>query len=126
MKRILSGIPIGWLVLLTGCATIQLEAPMLDKPISMSRKADTQKAHRTVRHFSRERRAVWLLFGAIPIYVPEMDEIVAKESSGQDAVTNLSITTEYDVLDILVRAVTQGVVYTRSITVEGDVVDLDE
>ena len=126
MKRILSGIPIGWLVLLTGCATIQLEAPMLDKPISMSRKADTQKAHRTVRHFCKETRAVWLLFGAIPICVPEMDEIVAKESSGQDAVTNLSITTEYDVLDILVRAVTQGVVYTRSITVEGDVVDLDE
>ena len=126
MKRILPLLLIGSVLIVSGCATLRLEAPALDKPISMSRKADTEKAHSTVRHFWEEKRAVWLLFGAIPVYVPEVDEIVAKEASGHDGVTNLSITTELGVLDIIITALTSGIVYTRSVLVEGDVVDLSE
>ena len=127
MKRILSLVLIGSIMLVAGCAAIRLEAPALDKPVSMSRKADTEKAHRTVRHFWEEKRAVWLLYGAIPIYVPEVDEIVAKESSGHDAVTNLAITTEFDIVDLLIIAITGGgIVHTRSVVVEGDVVELSE
>jgi hypothetical protein len=103
-----------------------MDALTLERPISMSKKADTEKDHERVGTFFEEKRAVWLIFGAVPIYVPDVAEIVAKESEGHDAVTNLRIETEFDALDVLIGILTDGLVFTRTVIVEGDVVDLTE
>jgi len=54
--------------------------------------------------------------------IPDVREIVQRESIGGNAVANLKIKKEYSTLDWLIEVATLGILHTETIIIEGDVV----
>ena len=104
-------------IVVTGCATLPMES-RLDKPVSM-----TKMTTAPGKHFAVEKRAFWVIGGLAPLSIPEVDEVIGREVSGHAGVQNLKITTEFTAIDILINALTGGIIYARTITIEGEVYD---
>jgi len=118
MRKILTVIvALTLIVVFAGCATISMESKM-DKPVSM-----TKVKSMAAGTFSSESRALWLFWGAIPISVPTVDGVIISHVSEHSGVQNLKITTQYDILDLLVTGLTNGLVTMRKVTIEGEVFD---
>lgn len=100
-----------------GCATLTMKSKV-DKPVSMTNMRGTP-----VRNFERNEKAVWLLWGLIPVSIPEVDDVVAPHVADRVGVQNLKITTKYSFLDVVVTTLTQGMLTMRSVKVEGQVYD---
>lgn len=100
-----------------GCATLTLESN-LNNPVSMTNSKGTQ-----VKTFVIQKQAIWLFWGLIPISVPKVDDVVGAEVSGHEGIRNLKIKTEYTLLNWFLGAVTQGVIYSQTVTIEGQVYD---
>jgi hypothetical protein len=104
-------------VAFVGCATLPMESN-LQKPVSMTKMTDTQG-----KDFIVTKQALWLFWGAIPLSVPKVDEIAGPLVADHTGVQNLKITTEYSFLNFVISAITQGVVYSQTVTIQGKVYD---
>ncbi len=116
--KILSTALILFIVLaFVGCATLPMES-RLQKPVSMTKVTESQN-----QQFAVTKQALWLFWGAIPINVPTVDEVVGPMVADHEGVQDLKITTEYSFLNFLISAVTQGVLYSQTVTIQGTVYD---
>ena len=109
------------LLIMVSCATLPLDAPQVDKPISMTPKVGSD--YEVQKHFSVESRALWV-FALATLSTPDVGEIVNREASGADAVANLKITKQMTVVDWAISVLTAGVLYSETVTIEGDAVKI--
>jgi len=91
---------------IAGCATLPLDS-----------------ARDQVKTFLVQKQAIWLFWGAIPVSVPKVDEVVGTEAASHSGVQNLKVTTEYTFINFLLGAITQGAIYSQTVTIEGQVYD---
>ena len=118
MRKVISTVVFFVLIIgIVGCATLPMESK-LDRPVSMTDMKETP-----VKNFSSENKAIWLFWGLISIAVPEVDGVLVPEMAGHNGVQNMKITTESDVIDLIVTIFTDGVVTMRTVTIEGEVYD---
>lgn len=109
------------LLIIAGCATLPLDAPQVDKPISMSPKVGFD--YNVQKHFRVDKKAIWL-FALATLSTPDIGAITNREAAGADAVVNLKIQKQMTVVDWLISALTWGVIYTETVTIEGDAVKI--
>ena len=100
-----------------GCATLPLESH-LEKPVSMTEMTDSPS-----EHFIVHKHALWLFGGLIPLSLPEIDEVVGRIAADHAGVQNLKITTKFSLLDLFLSGITGGVIYSRSVIIEGEAYD---
>jgi hypothetical protein len=100
-----------------GCATLPLDSS-LQKPVSM-----TQMKNAQGNQFAVTKQALWLFWGLVPISVPKVDEVVGPAVADHEGVQNLKITTEYTILNVIISAITSGVLYSQTVTIQGTVYD---
>jgi hypothetical protein len=111
----------------SGCATITYEASAAAAAVTMNRPAGT---YERVASFETDRRAVFVIASLITVVDADLEEALRREMAraGGDAVINLRIMEQYDIIDFAIGAVQSillfgaQVVNTRSITIRGDVV----
>jgi len=117
MKIFLIPVALILVVAFVGCATLPMESS-LQKPVSMTKMKDVQGTD-----FIVTKQALWLFWGAIPLSVPKVDEVVGPMVADHTGVQNMKITTEYTFLNYLISAITQGVVFSQTVTIQGKVYD---
>jgi len=117
MKIMLILVVLVLIVAFVGCATLPLESS-LQKPVSM-----TQMKNAQGNQFAVTKQALWLFWGLVPISVPKVDEVVGPVVADHEGVQNLKITTEYTFINFLIGAITQGVLYSQTVTIQGTVYD---
>lgn len=98
-----------------GCATLPLESN-LQKPVAMTQISDARG-----NEFIVTKHALWLFWGLIPISVPNVDEVAGPRVADYEGVQNLKITVQYSFVDFLLSAVTSGVIYSQTVTIQGKV-----
>lgn len=112
---------------LGGCATINYDAGDLAESVHMNRAPGT---YERVASFETGQRAVFVIASLITVVDADLEEALRREMTraGGDAVVNLRIMEQYDIVDFAI-SVAQSVllfgaqiVNTRAITLRGDVV----
>jgi len=119
-KKVVIIITLTVVIGVVGCATLPMGSH-LEKPVSMTQISDTAKV--SENKFVIEKRCFWVVGGIAPLSVPEVDELIGSKVADHAGVQNLKITTEYDFIDIIIRVATGGIIYSRTITIEGEVYD---
>ena len=109
-------------VLFSGCMSIRNEFP---EPAAAPRMSfgplDAAGPRPVVRHFERNGRATFWLFYLIPKNKLNGYELARREAGEGEAIQNLKIQTQFDVVDFFVSFI--SIVFgTRRIDVEGDIV----
>ena len=118
MKKVIATVIALTLIIgVVGCATIKMESK-LEKPVSMTSLRGTP-----VRDFAVNTRAIWLFWGLIELAVPEFDQLVEPYVADRAGIQKLEIKTQYNFLDFVVTALTDGIITMRSIKIEGQVFD---
>jgi hypothetical protein len=110
-----------------GCATINYNAGAVAGSVSMNRPAGN---YEMVGSFQTSQRAVFVIASLITVVDANLEEALRREMSraGGDAVINLRITEQYDIIDFAIGAAQSillfgaQIVNTRAITLRGDVV----
>ena len=105
------------IIVVVGCATIKMESK-LEKPVSMTSMRGTP-----VRDFVVNTRAIWLFWGLVDLSVPEFDQIVGPHVADRAGIQKLEIKTQYGFLDLVVTALTDGIITMRTVKIEGQVFD---
>ncbi|MBS4015628.1 MAG: hypothetical protein KGZ86_04250 [Candidatus Latescibacteria bacterium] len=90
-----------------GCMTVKVVAPP-GQDITLLTEAEATS-------FKMTKRAIFLLYGLIPISNNTTDDMLAKYN-----LENVRVTTEFDIIDWLISGVTSGLVVTKSVTIEGN------
>jgi hypothetical protein len=72
--------------------------------------------------FKIDRKAVFLVLGVIPIARPSLQKVLAAQVAGGQRVANLKITVRSGLTDLLLTALTLGLVVPRTVTYEGLIV----
>ena len=110
-------------LLLSGCAKINMTALNVDKAVFMSGKP-TEKPYDVVRHFSQETKGMYLAFDLATIREPEVEKILNQElkAADGDAVINLQLKHQFSFVDGLIRVLTEPLFGTSTVTVEGDII----
>ena len=98
-----------------GCATIKIESK-IEKPVSMTSLRGTP-----VRDFAVNTRAIWLFWGLIDLSVPEFDQIIGPYAADRAGIQKLEIKTQYGFLDLVVTALTDGIITMRTVKIKGQV-----
>ncbi len=115
MKTLIILVTLLLVISFVGCATLPLESN-LQKPVAM-----TQISNSRGNDFVVTKHALWLFWGLIPVSIPNVDEVIGPRVADYDGVQNLKITTEYGFFDFLLSAVTSGVIYSQTVTIQGRV-----
>lgn len=116
-KVALTVVALVMVVCFVGCATLPFESK-LQKPVSMTKMTNSSGAY-----FSQTEKAFWLFWGLTPLSLPEVDQVVGSAVADHAGVQNLKITTETDVVDFIVSALTYGIIQMRTVTIEGEAYD---
>lgn len=98
-----------------GCAHT-FDARTLGVDASMSAPAGSQPEGEA---FRINRKAVYLLWGMVPVSRPSLDAVLAGQVTGDARVANLRIRTRTRFWDVFFTALTGGLVVPRSVTYEG-------
>ncbi len=117
MRKIVSSVVVFMFIVVAGCATLPMESN-IDKPVNMTKVKDEKASV-----FVSNQKALWLFWGAFPISLPTVDGVLAPQVSGHTGVQNLKVTTESGFLDLVVTALTQGILMMRTVTIQGEVYD---
>ena len=102
----------------TGCAQ-SFDATTLGVPVTMASDG-VQSPEGTA--FKVESKALWFMWGIVPIANPSLQKTLASELVGGRSVANLKIQTHTSLLDGLVTLATVGLLTPRSVTYEGVIV----
>lgn len=126
----LAGLAAAGLVLTTtACSTINYDASTVQSVVSMNRVAPAASYER-VGQFEVTQRPVFVIAQLLTVVDADLESALQRElqRTGADAILNLRIHEEYDIIDFAIGAV-QGaflfgstIVQTRSVTIAGDVV----
>ena len=110
-------------LLLSGCATITYDADTIEGLVAMNRIAEAGDYER-IGTFEESSRVVFVISQLITLFDADLEDAVRDqlEEWGGDAVINLRIHEENDIVDVLIGGLTSGWVNTRSVTLQGDVV----
>lgn len=113
----------GFALLSGACATINYDAATVQNVVSMNRPAPVA-AYERVGEFSTKQRPVFVISQLITVVDMNMERDIQRElqRTGGDAIINLRIHEEYDVVDVLIAMIVGGWVNTRSVELRGDVV----
>lgn len=111
-----------------GCATITYDPGVMDAMVAMNSAASAGN-YEVVGNFESGQRPIFVLSSLITVVDAELEDALAREMSRArgDAVINLRIHEEYDIVDFaigLAQSALMGIqlVQTRSVTLRGDVV----
>jgi len=94
-------------LLFVSCMTVKVVAPPSSNIQLLSETQSTS--------FKMTKRAIFLIYGLIPIANNSTDEMLAKYD-----VESVKVTTEFDIVDWLISGITGGLVVTKSIIIEGN------
>ena len=114
-KTLLFATAIMLVLVLAGCASLTMESK-IKKTVSMTNMDGAEP-----RMFTSSARAVWLFWGLVPVSVPNIDEIIGTQVADRTGVQNLKITTKNSFLDLVINVLTDGIITTRSVKIEGEV-----
>ena len=118
MRRILISIfALALVIFFTSCATVPMKSK-LDKTVSL-----TSMKGASIRSFDVRQRAIWLLWGAIPLNVPKVDQVVGPRVEDRTGIQNLKVQPKINIVDTLVTVLTVGIVTTKTISISGEVYD---
>lgn len=106
------------LVVLSGCAHV-FDARTLGANV---RVATAPGEVTCTTPFRRSQKAVFLFWGAVPASGPSLEHALAGQVTGSDEVTNLRVRVRSRFADLLITALTAGLVVPRSVTFEGCIV----
>ncbi|MEO0071910.1 MAG: hypothetical protein ABIK10_00515 [candidate division WOR-3 bacterium] len=106
MKRIIL-VFLALLIFTSGCYTVKLVAPP-DQEMRLLPETEAT----TVKI---QKRAIFLLYGLIPISNASTDEILKNYTD----LKGIKAKTEFDIIDYVISALTSGLVVTKSIVIEG-------
>jgi hypothetical protein len=124
-------------LVLSGCATVHLSMGGVDKLTAMS--GDPGRRYTVVRHFTRDAKAVFTLFGLVTVVNPDLAEVVREEivAARGDAVVGIRIKGQKTLVDGLVPialgtlgglllppfgSVLSYVLELRTYTIEGEII----
>lgn len=128
--RVLGMAAVGLLLVSSGaCATITYDAATVQTVVAMNRVAP-EGSYERIGQFEVSQRPVFVIAQLLTVVDAKLDEALNRElqRTGGDAVLNLRIHEEYDVIDFLIGAAQSvllfgvSVVQTRSVAIRGDVV----
>jgi len=94
-------------LLFTSCVSIKFVAPPNQNIQLLSETQSTS--------FKVTKRAVFLIYGLIPIANTSTDDMLAKYD-----LKNVKVTTEFDIIDFIISGITSGLVVTKSVIIEGN------
>lgn len=103
------------LLLLGGCATT-IDARTLGVPASLSSAAGQ---HPAGEPFRINTHAVFGFWGLANLKQPAVDNILASQLVGKNALTDVRVRIRSSWSDVLITVLTGGLVVPRSVTVEG-------
>jgi len=117
-RLILRGGMAALLLAVCGCAQT-FDAAKLGVPVSL---ADSTQAAVQGTPFRVTKHPTFLLWGAVTVSQPNLEDILAGQTGAGVRITNLRIRIRARWPDLLVTALTAGIVSPRSVTFEGVVV----
>lgn len=118
MRKILVVIiALAFTITVVGCATVPMESK-LQKTVSM-----TSMKGLNVREFDSTQRAIWLLWGLIPLSFTSVDEVIGPHVADRGGIQNLKVESKSGLVDTLVTVITQGIITVRTVTISGEVYD---
>ncbi len=113
--------PICLVVVLGGCS-ITFDTASLGVPVRLSEPAGAPVEGSS---FSITKKAVYLFFGVLPASRPSLEGALAGQLVDGNEVADLRIKVRSRFADLLITALTAGLVVPRSVTYEGVIVDQD-
>lgn len=103
---------------LTGCA-ITFDAGTLGANVTV---AEPPGGTTCAAEFRRSQKAIYLLWGLVPASQPSLERTLAGQITGTQSVASLKIRVRSRFADLLVTALTGGLIAPRTVTFEGCVV----
>lgn len=112
----------------SGCATINYDATLVNGMVAMNR-VQALGNYETVGSFEVGQRPIFVISNLLTVVDADVEDAITAElaRTGGDAVINLRIHEEYDIIDIAI-GLAQGILIgvqlaqTRSVTLMGDVI----
>lgn len=117
-RRIGAGLGLVAAVLLGGCS-LTLDATDVGVPVQLSTAAGEPVQG---REFEVTTRAVYGFWGLLPLRSPDLGDALAGQLVGGERIANVRVRVRSRWTDVLVSAVTLGLVVPRAVTYEGTVV----
>jgi hypothetical protein len=109
-------LPLGLLPLLVGACAHQFDGRSVGVPVTMAA-PNVQPA--AGERFSVTSRAVFLLWGAVPVSEPSLEKVLAAQLVNGTGVADLRIKVRSRWSDVLITGLTLGILTPRSVTYEG-------
>lgn len=118
MRRLRSAAVLAAALVVGGCS-LTLDATDVGVPVQLSTSAaETVEG----RDFEVTSRAIYALWGLVKLRQPELGDALAGQLVGGERIANVRVKVRSRWTDVLVSAVTLGIVVPRAVTYEGTVV----
>ncbi|MDP3911936.1 MAG: hypothetical protein Q8Q14_16245 [Gemmatimonadales bacterium] len=111
-------VPLALALTLSGCA-LTIDSTELGVPATLAESARTPVQGTP---FRVTRHPVYLLWGAVPASRPNAEDVLAGQVGTGSRIANLRVRVRSRWSDLLITAITAGVIVPRSVTFEGVVV----
>lgn len=108
------------LALAVGGCSLTYDATTLGVPATLASSASDPAQGEP---FEVTSRAVWGLWGLVSLSQPDLQKALAHQVGDGVAVADIKIKSKARISDILITGITLGLLSTRSVTVEGTVVE---
>lgn len=118
-RRLTLVLPLAFALVLGACSTT-VDASLLGVPATLASPGAEPAAG---AHFEVTRKAVFALWGLVPIRKPSAREVLAGQLVGGASVADVTIKVRSTWLDVLLTGLTLGLITPRSVTFEGTVVN---
>ena len=108
------------------CESVIYETHVSNTFVSLTT-PDNIGEYEVVGNLSYNTKAVFLIFQLITIIDAEIDKAILKQVKKMegDGVINLNIHEQYDFVDFVVSAFGLGIVNTRTVKIEGDIIKMN-
>ena len=126
VKSFIFAIVLLFVSLLLSCESVIYETHSSEKFVSMTTPKDIG-GYEVVGKFNYETKAVFIILQLITIKDAEIDKAILKQVNKLegDGVINLKIHEQYDFLDFVVAVLAGGIVDTRTVKVDGDIIKMN-
>ena len=108
------------LLLASTACSLTYDATTLGVPATLASSASEPAVG---EHFEVTSRAVWGLWGLLSLSKPDLQKALAHQVGDGVAVADIKIKSKVRFSDILITGITLGLLPSRSVTVEGTVVE---
>ena len=119
LRPVFAGLTLCALVLGASACAETFDARTLGTKTSLSARATEQPQGET---FKISKSAVYVLWGVVAASRPSLEQVLSGQVSGEAEIANLRVTVRSRFGDVLVTALTGGLVVPRTVTYEGVIV----